>query len=349
MLKFMEGFETYHTVLDTNITAQLIKVWTGNVTNSDGILLKAGRTGGLAIMLDGTGSDVAAALMGPNIGVESDCVAGIGIKTPATFTLVRPLFSFMDNATEQVGLYLNATGFLEFRNGSGTILQTSSLPIAAATWYYFECKFVIHNSTGSYQVKQDGVTVLAGSAVDTQNTVNATFDRIRIGGYGKGARALLVDDIYVNDASGSVNNTFLGNFRTRLMVADAAGDNAEWTPNTGTNFEAVEEIPSDSDTTYIATASVGALDLHNQTSLAHGGTSIVGVLSRLIARKEEDDAGVALVHKPGGGTAQVGATLAITSTSYVVQSVLLGLNPETGLAWNQTQINGLQIGVKKIS
>ena len=85
------------------------------------------------------------------------------------------------------------------------------------------------------------------------------------------------------------------------------------------------------------------------TSPTHGGTTILGVDVRYDYRREVSDTNFAPVFKTSGGTVQVGTTIPVTSATYVVSNVLRTTNPETAVAWTQGDIDGLQIGVKKLA
>lgn len=349
-LLFMEGFETYSETLTTDTQTELIKIWTGGITGTDGTLLVAGRTGGYGIQFTGdlSGTTVGT-LIGPSFGSIASGVCGFGVKTPAVVTSSNVMFALRDNATNQLQLKM-VSGFLQLSNGDGTVLGTSAVALSVSTWYYIEMSFTINDTTGACIVKQDGIPVITVTSVDTKNSANASCDRIVLGSLAYDpANCPSYDDIYVCSTAGSFNNTFLGNFRTRLVKPDSAGDLAEWTPNTGTNWGAVDDVPNDADTTYVSTSVNNNIDLHNQNSPTHGGTSVVGLQTRVVARKETADAAIAIVHKPGGGTAQVGSTINLTSATYGVTTVLHGLNPETGVLWLQAEIDGLQVGVKKIA
>ena len=230
-------------------------------------------------------------------------------------------------------------GFLKlYRNA--TLIATGG-SFAANVWYYIEIYWNIHASTGTCTIKRDGATEISFTGNTYAGTGGTYVNTIAIlsGTY----NTKLYDDMYIS------NSEFLGNFRTVRLSPNAAGDSTQWTANTGTNVAAIDDTATDSDTTYVSTSTTDNIDLYNFTSPAHSGTTILGVDVRYDYRREVSDTNFAPVFKTSGGTAQVGTTIPVTSASYVVSNVLQLVNPQTSVAWTQGDIDGLQIGMKKLA
>ena len=116
---------------------------------------------------------------------------------------------FLDGASNQCGILLNTAGTIAVRNGSfstGTVLGTSTATITANSTHYLEFDISFGNSA-NYQLWLDGVSILSGTG-DTTTTANNTasgFSLITSGA----SSALVVDDLYVFDTTGSANNAVL--------------------------------------------------------------------------------------------------------------------------------------------
>ena len=132
-------------------------------------------------------------------GAKASRVIGVAVRVNGLTSGYR-LVSLVDGATEQLVLATSGTGALEVKRGS-TSLGTSAVlwsnPSGLGVWKYVEFVSTIHNSTGSYAVYVDGVSVLSGSGIDTQDTANASANVLRIGFNGNALTDL--DDLYVGD------------------------------------------------------------------------------------------------------------------------------------------------------
>lgn len=65
------------------------------------------------------------------------------------------------------------------------------------TWYYIEVEFIVHDTTGSFSVKVDGVEDIAQSGIDTKN-VDSGINTIKWQGI-NAAGYCYIDDVYVSD------------------------------------------------------------------------------------------------------------------------------------------------------
>ena len=90
--------------------------------------------------------------------------------------------------------------------------------------------------------------------------------------------------MYVLDTTGTDNNTFLG---SQIVEAVFPNSNAQsnWSPSTGTNNAAcVDENPSNDDTDYVYSTTVGNKDLYGVTSCTRINANIKGVQLNADAR-----------------------------------------------------------------
>lgn len=133
---------------------------------------------------------------------------------------------------------------------------------------------------------------------------------------------------------------------SETLRPDATGDLAQLTPDPGAaNWQNVDEESSDSDSTYVhnATGSTTLYDLYNLPNGSGIGTiSNVKVYVRA-RRSASGSLGYTMIKTNGvgytGDTNLLGSSYANFSTTY-------STNPQTGSAWQWSEINALQIGVK---
>jgi hypothetical protein len=266
-------------------------------------------------------------------------IVGAAFNKPSVGGLIR----VNDGATEQLTIQVTAANAIEVRRGgaAGTILGTSAngiFPLNA--WNYVEVKATINNSTGSIVVRLNGVTVLTITGVDSQNTANAFVNRYSLDG------TSFIDDHYLADTTGSApNNDFLGDIRVDVIYPNAAGDETDYTPLSGSNFQMVDDPGTpDGDTTYNESTTATDRDLFNLQSPATPSGIVYAVQTYIVARKTDAGAREVSTVVKSGSTVDVGPTNTL-STSYVqYDGDIHQLNPDTAAAWTMSEVQALQAG-----
>lgn len=205
------------------------------------------------------------------------------------------------------------------------------------TWVYFECE-VVQSNSGSAKIWLNGKQILNATG-DTQGllTVNYIFLSLP-----SGSR---VDDIIHFDNSGSDYTSAQGPQIIETLVPNASGDRTELTPSAGSNWENVDEIPNDGDTTYNESTAASQGDLYNFTNL----TTLTGSISYMAT---------AAYAKETGGTPNVGtlvksgttdfttATPTAVGATYERVSDIFYENQDTTSAFTVTDINAIQVGIE---
>ena len=176
---------------------------------------------------------------------------------------------------------------------TGTLLATSSQTLAAAAWVFLEMKATVADSGGTIEVRLDGTTVLSTTG-DTRNAGIAEIATIRFSSHFVGTfnRYLLrLDDVYLCDTIGSLNNDLLGDVRVVTLRPTADTAQADFTPLGGTShFALVDDPPDDDgDASYVESGNVGDQDRYAYADLAATPAAIMAVQVASVARK--DDAG----------------------------------------------------------
>jgi len=131
---------------------------------------------------------------------------------------------FLDGATGQCGICINAAGTIAVRNAlynAGTILGTSTATISANSTHYLEWDIAFGNAA-NYQLWLDGVSILSGTG-DTTATANNSASGFSL--LASNGANVTFDDLYLFDTSGSTNNAPLltsPRIETQLPSSDAA-------------------------------------------------------------------------------------------------------------------------------
>jgi hypothetical protein len=264
------------------------------------------------------------------------------------YTLGSPLFQFDDNGTNQVTLSIDASGHLYFSRNGTQIGSPTTRVFYTGVWYYIELKVTIASGTsGLVECRVDGVPYLSYSGVNTSATGNAWLNQLGFPPYGS-AVTQWVDDVYCCDTSGSVNNNYLGDIIVRALMPNGAGTNTQWTPNgQANNYQCVNEIGPDEDTSYISSQTADQIDTYTLADLPASASTVFAVQQTVRARK--DDAGNRVIHGmlKSGSSYSEGPDIACPS-SYAYFQRVIETDPAGG-SWTPSSINALEAGVKEIS
>lgn len=264
-------------------------------------------------------------------------------------TLVAGL-GFMSDAaaTAHICVVVEINGSLTVRRGtfSGTVLATSDVSAwnrSGTPFHYLELKATLHDTTGAYTVRVDGVAIasLTATGVDTKNGgTKAVFDSFCYYGGIDG----FFDDIYVANAAGSVNNDFYGD--TECIWLPVTGDDATYsgfTPSTGTShYVLVNEVPPNT-TNYVSHATDGTIDLYTLADLTNTSGIIHSATEHINSAKVGTEVKYVRPARRVAGTTYEGTSL-LLSTSYTNLMETWELNPATSALWLPAAINALEIG-----
>lgn len=335
-LLWMEGFEWVNSAADLALRYDSILGITAQ---------QAGRVSGFSVATS-NGATVIQKNLGSN---RASWVIGLGFFHVAGAS--ARLIYLLDSTSLQCELRTNASNqLLITRNGSqASITNGTSTVTLSAGWNYVEWKVTIANSSSadSCIVMLNGVEVInvtAGS--DLQNTANAFAQTVGLGN--TSSATYRFDDWYVLDQSGSVNNDFLGDSRVITLYPDGNGNSTQWTPIAGTNYENVDDATPDADSTYNFSSTVGHTDLYTFGNAPAALTTIHGIQTGIVARK--DDAGsreFARVIRTNS-TNYDGTTVTLTD-SYVSYAEVQEQNPNTSSAWTVSDINAIEAGIKVVT
>lgn len=333
---FFTGFDYYD-------TDQVQRVWP---YYSNGSSLLSGRFGGRGWVWNNEAGFLAAPVT-----ASSTIIMGMAFSM-AYGDATNPIIVFQDATTStsspitQIDVRITNDAAIQVtRNGS--VLGTS-LPnlFLFGFWNYIEVKVFINDSTGLVQVRLNGQTYLNVAAVDTKYTGNNYVNMIRIQPFASsGSYNFKIDDLYVLNDTGAMNNTFLGECRVQTQFPTADGDQNDFAiTGASTNWEAVSENPADDDTSFISSAVVGDADNFEMGTVALTG-AVYGVQINVMHRK--DDVGTRTITPilKSGTTTYEGALISCQS-EYTVAQKIWEQDPDTTANWTNTLLNNIKAGVK---
>jgi hypothetical protein len=214
-------------------------------------------------------------------------------------------------------------------------------------WYVVELHVLIGDS-GLVEVKVDGISDISYSG-DTKPGAASTVDLIRFWS-DTAATLYYLDDLALNDTTGSQDYSWCGDGHVIYLPANANGDTSQLTGQDGNstdNYLNVDDIPSDGDTSYNEGSSAELYDLYN---LAACGLASSAVILRVIPICESKDTvavggKLALMIKTDGSE-YTGPDVTLLNTYSLCRGDEYQYNPATAEDWTPTSLDALQVGVK---
>ncbi len=176
----------------------------------------------------------------------------------------------LNGAARRIGVRLNTSNQLELWNEEDNLqIGSASSALSTATWYRIELHADTTTlSSTSAELRLNGSTTASGTA-----NLAAAFDRIQFGVMDTSSTSdLYFDDIAINGPS-SASNNWPGEGKIVHMQPNADGDNVAWADSGGNSidYDEVDEIPPDDDSTYIHSSSAGNLEDLNLESASSAG------------------------------------------------------------------------------
>jgi hypothetical protein len=131
------------------------------------------------------------------------------------------------------------------------------------------------------------------------------------------------------------------------MFPSGNGDASQLTGSDGNstdNYALVDEVPSNNDTDYVEGSVVNERDLYQLSNVSLPvGTTVRRVLVESRSKDTVAEGGLIALEVKTGGTEYVSADMALASSYAPVRAEWI-LNPNTGVAWTQADLDALQVG-----
>lgn len=261
----------------------------------------------------------------------------------------------------------NGTDFLYFFNGTsqiarleweaslgvirgrvnGSLVATSTVSMVKGEWYLLEVHYKMADA-GVFEIKIDGILAFSWSG-DTKPGTATTIDNIQISTDGDD---VYFDDLALNDISGTADNSWCGDGRVLpALLPVGNGASSQWTGSDGDsvdNYLLVRDYPPSGDATYVEAGSGGLVDSYAMGDLSLSGYSdVLRVWVEGVGLGTVIGESVQLRLVSGAATVDSAARPLLTTNRRVISDDFL-VDPNTGLAWNEAGINGLECGVVSV-
>ncbi len=339
-LLWIDGFEGYgQTPGAAPAPAGVMARRYSAVGTESGIDIENGRVDGYCIQCSATSHY----FYTPGLNTANTLTVGVAVNFSTTAS--DPFLCFYDGGTKCITLSWQTGGELAVGLGADVdaLGVTTGLGLMTGAWYYLELQALIDNAAGAFDLHVGGVSVLSDTGIDTKEGTHDYCDVVKL--ISPSGVDILFDDFYVLNNSGSVNNDFLGNVHVLAIFPDGDGTSSDWTPNTGNNFECVDDITADGDTTYVESNTANHVDLYTYDDLA-SSMNIKGIQINTDCRDTDANTYTIITEIRSGGNTYDDAGQALGTTSYVTKRYISEADPNTSNSWVYTDINSAEFGIK---
>jgi hypothetical protein len=291
-------------------------------------------------------------------------ICGFRYNTSQPFTPNMSVSTNLDSSNNLFVVYkagaavcwgrVNSDGTISVLRGT-TVIATSATALTQSIWQYIEFKIKLHASAGTVEARLNGLAgspIISATGLNTTNTGDVTFSEMGLPKHHSGnsvnASNWLIADLYVCDGSGSTSNDFLGDVRGDVLLVNAAGDETNWTPDSGSNYARVNEASIDSDTSYVSATTAATKDTYKTPTQAVAGADIFAIQVNMGARKTDAGAAGLKAIARIGGTDYLGTELGVPST-YAFLRQIWDRKPSDSSVWADADIgpSATQFGIDK--
>lgn len=251
----------------------------------------------------------------------------------------QPIILFYNGATYLSSLFRNnSTNNLDSYRGT-TVVASGTKTIANSTTYLIEVRFKVADAGGRFVVKVDSVTDIDFTG-DTKEGANTQFNKVRLGYYTAGYHGKAYFDNLIMDDAAWIDKTYI-----QALVPIGVGNTTGWTPSVGANWQCVDEKPA-SDADYVSINSNDAVDTYATANMVGAISDIkcVQIQSRVKTDGVPTPTNLKLVVR-SGGTDYLSGDKVVPATAKSLWN-LWENNPADAAAWEETDVNAMEIGVE---
>lgn len=346
MLIHADNFSIYGT--STSLLTQGVYIGAGEcslVTDPDGI------SSGRVLRVSGQNTNGLRFAL-PSIQATVGIASRTWLESLPTQSANRPNIQMFKTAANGnlVSVVIEANGAINVYRGdrAGTLLGSTVVPVITAQgWWHIETKVTINSTTGSVEIRVEGIEVLK---LENVNTGSTSVGIISVGDVPSAPipTTLRCKDLVIWDTQGDYNDDFLGTVLVHTLLPDE--DIAlNWTPSTGSEgWPILDNIPP-VDGQYISAPYnpdgppdypnpyVGAL-----TELPEETTSVKGIISFVRAAKSDGGDGsiqVGIISDPDNSPETVLGTDRPITVAQTYWRDVFEEDPKTEAPWTPAAVN----------
>lgn len=336
-----EGFDIYDSATDLASGEKWVAEGTPNVHGS------YARHGARGLILNANGERISRIL--PVADRHATTTIGVALMCIGGSAGVGGCVIFSSSAdVEHGGLAIEYTGVIYARDATGN--NTPITTLTSGVWYYIEVQLIVGNAgVGVLKIWKDGILIYNDQTLDYQAGAVTTTEKIIINSPGT---TLQIDDIYVTNGAGSVNNSNLGDVRITTLKPNGNGSSSQGVGSDGNsvdNYLLVDEVPSIfdvSDDDYVDLVNDNDKDTYAFEDLTGNIDTVYGVCANVYAIKSDSGPrSLALVARTSG-TELDGADQVVNSDNADIFFTCFDTQADGSTAWSKTAVNAAEFGVK---
>lgn len=227
----------------------------------------------------------------------------------------------------------------------GTWLTATTTRQNHDEWRVYEIHLKIHPTDGIVEIKVDGILEAAHYG-NTKFSTYDTFNQFGFPGKNTGYVSSFIDDIVVNDPTGSTNNSWPGGMKIARLSPIGDGALKQWTPTPAglTHYTTIDERPP-SAADYLSTNTTWMIDTFTHPSMpADTLTSGRFILQNDIwVKRSGVSDSVSIVPAVRIDATNYFKSPTSLPTTHTIVSGAWETNP-AGTTWDITTINNLEFG-----
>lgn len=261
---------------------------------------------------------------------------------------------------------LTSSGALQLFNNTSQVGSDSS-NLSTGVWYRVELYQDKSGAGGSHVLtgRIDGTDFASSSSL----TLSDGAHDIYLGGNTKSEAQTVgewfFDDVAINDNTGSYQNSWPGDGGIIHLKPNGAGDNTDWTGyiGTGANYERVDEVTPDDNTSGVRSFTTGQIDDYNIEASGLSGSDTINVVS--VGFRANRSTGTTSstfnvrLKDSSGGTVTESSTFSADTTTWRTHTtasnvttpypIISYTRPGGSNAWTSSYLDTAQIGAKIVS
>jgi hypothetical protein len=259
---------------------------------------------------------------------------------------------------------LNSNGTLTLHDNTGAQIGSASPVLSTGKWYLVELKTDTNQPPGSRIIEGRLNKIVFASSNNSSHSQSFAF---AVGGNllleAQTQGEWFFDDVAVNDASGSYQNSYPGSGKIIHLLPNASGDSNTFSTQVGgtagssNNYTRVNEVPPNDATSYNGSNMLNEEDSFNCQNSGIGSSDIVNVVAvGARFRNNVADTITAIrfrLKKETGGTVIESADIVPNTTSWNTNGTseprnfpIITYTDPDGSPWTQSTLDSIQIGYK---
>lgn len=231
------------------------------------------------------------------------------------------------------------------RGTSGTLYGTTTNEIKCR-WQCVEFHLKLHNSEGIIEIKFDGESQMVYNG-NTNIVAGGMIDKLRLGSHTWNNGNICYENVVIYDTTGTKNNSWVNGAKVLLLTPNASGDYTEWTPSTGQNFDAVNDLPLQ--TTYVRATVADRRDSYNMSNLPTKYSKIIAIRPDYMMKRNSDEVNKITPFIITNGSRYDFDTLNVPYMLDLKSCPITETNPITHNDFTTEEINNIQVGLESES